>query len=220
MVGNTQHMAVLEAFHAFEQQTTSYALSLVQAYGGWGVLVGMFLESSIIPVPSELILVGAGSLGISPITVAIYGGIGSTLGAIVGYYIRKWGGRPVVDKYGKYLLLTPKRVEKAEAEVKRHGPVFVLFARLVPLIPFKVFSIASGILKVDLPQFAIYTLLGTLVRAYMLASVGLAILQYQEKALYVIAALAVLGVLLYYGNRKYKWRKRIAAKLMGNKKSA
>ena len=196
-------MDFLQLFHEFEQQITTYVLGLVAAYGGMGVLVGMFLESSIIPVPSELILVSAGALGIAPLTVAIYGGIGSTLGAIVGYYIGKWGGRPIIEAYGKYVFITPERLKRTEDEVKKYGSTFVLVARLIPVIPFKVFSIASGTLRLNLAEFIVYTLIGTFVRAYVLASIGLAILQYQEKALYALAALLVIGVVLYFAEKKY-----------------
>ena len=195
---------MLEQITIWEEAIKAGVLGLVGQYGGLGVLVGMFLESSIIPIPSEAILVSAGLLGIDPVTVAIYGGIGSTLGSIVGYYIGKIGGRPVIKKVGKYFFITEERLLDAENEVNRHGPIFVLVARLIPLIPFKVFSIASGILRIDIKQFLFYTLIGTFVRAYMLAWLGVAILQYQEKVIIPLVVLGIIAGAYYYFRRKGK----------------
>ncbi|MDP2717520.1 MAG: DedA family protein, partial [Candidatus Micrarchaeota archaeon] len=148
-------------FAEIEAFFTTHVLSLIQAWGGWGILVGMFLESSIVPIPSEAILVTAGAIGFDPLTVAIYGTIGSTLGGMVGYWIGRKGGRPIVDKIGPYLLVTPQKVEKAEKAFSKYGGGTILVARLIPFVPFKVFSITSGILRFDFKTFSIFTLIGT-----------------------------------------------------------
>src|SRR3989338_5045864 len=144
---------------------------IIVSYGGLGIAAGMFLESSFIPIPSELILVTAG-LFFDPVTVAIWGTIGSTLGAMVGYYIGFHGGRPIIDKVGPYLFITPERVEKAEKKFKEWGAATVFVSRLIPFIPFKVFSITSGILKFNFPAFVLMTFLGTIPRAFILAWIG------------------------------------------------
>ena len=157
---------MLEIINGIEQQLTAQVLAIVTAYGGFGILIGMFLESSVLPIPSELILITAGAIGFSPWEVAFWGSIGSTLGAIVGYYIGAKGGRPVVDRYGKYFFVTPSRVGRAELKFKKYGGWTILVSRLVPFIPYKVFSITSGLLKFDIKTFVVFTFIGSIPRAF------------------------------------------------------
>ncbi len=197
-------------YQSVESSALAFATSLIAQYGGLGVLVGMFLESSIMPIPSELVLVTAGALGVSPIDAAVYGTIGSTLGAIVGYLIGLKGGRPVVDKLGPYLLVTKKRLAAAERKFGEWGSWTILIARLVPFIPFKVFSIASGLLKFDFRNFVIFTFIGTIPRAFILAWVGERLVAYRGQVLSAVGAIIVLLVLAYFVKKKlfYKTSKR------------
>ncbi len=199
-------MAILDVVTQLETFFLNLGTSLLSSYGGFGVLIGMFLESSIIPIPSEVVLVTAGALGIDLWTITVYGTIGSTLGAIVGYYIGLKGGRPVIDKYGKYLLVTPERVEKAEKKFNQWGKWTILISRLIPFIPYKVFSITSGVLKFDFKNFVIFTFIGSIPRTFLLAWVGVQIMTYRESALIAIAALALIA--LWY----WVWRKKIINK--------
>lgn len=180
-------------------------LELIKSWGEWGILVGMFLESSIVPIPAEAVLVTAGLIGFPPLTVAIFGTIGSTLGGIVGYYIGKKGGRPVIDKVGPYLFVTEDKVLRAEKAFSKYGGWTILVARLIPFVPFKVFSITSGILKFDAKTFAIFTLIGTFPRAFLLAWIGTQIIAYQAYFYYFIAGVMVAGLLAHYLNKKYQW---------------
>jgi len=141
-------------------------------FGEIGVLIGMFLGSSIIPVPSEAILVAAGALGLSTITVAIFGGVGSALGAVVGYYIGKIGGRPFLEKYGKYFFIDPKKLKFIDKWFKRWGIYAVLIGRIIPLIPHKVFSIGSGFGNMDFKKFFVFTLVGSIPRCFLLSYFG------------------------------------------------
>ncbi|MEM4254861.1 MAG: DedA family protein [Candidatus Norongarragalinales archaeon] len=170
---------------------------VVVAYGGVGIAFAMFLESSILPVPSELILITAG-LFFDPITVAFWGTIGSTLGAMVGYYIGFKGGRPVVDKLGAYLFMTPERVMKMERKFGEWGSHAVLIGRLFPFVPFKVFSITSGILRFNFENFVVMTFIGTLPRAFLLAWLGNALLQYRSQFWIAAATLVLLAAVAYF----------------------
>ncbi|MFH1056689.1 MAG: VTT domain-containing protein [Candidatus Micrarchaeota archaeon] len=175
---------------------------LVVSYGGLGIAAGMFLESSFVPIPSELILITAG-LFFDPLTVAFWGTIGSTLGAMLGYGIGYYGGRPIIDKIGPYLLITPERVLKAEKKFKEWGAPAVFIARLIPFIPFKVFSITSGILKFNFPAFVVMTFLGTIPRAFILAWVGFAILEYKTPFWIALGVLIALGAITYFVKKKF-----------------
>ncbi|HIH19671.1 TPA: DedA family protein [Candidatus Micrarchaeota archaeon] len=186
-------------------QTESYFFEalkpVILAYGGLGIAFAMFLESSFVPIPSELILITAG-LFFDPVTVAFWGAIGSTLGAIVGYYIGFYGGRPAVRKIGPYLFITQERVDRAEKKFKEWGPKAIFISRLIPFIPFKVFSITSGILRFDLPPFVIMTFLGTIPRAFILALIGNYIIQYKTKFLIVLAVAVLIGIAGYVIKKK------------------
>ena len=180
---------------------------IIVSYGGLGIAAGMFLESSFIPIPSELILVTAG-LFFDPVTVAIWGTIGSTLGAMLGYGIGYYGGRPIIDKIGPYLFITPERVLKAEKKFHEWGAPAVLIARLIPFIPFKVFSITSGILRFNFPSFVVMTFIGTIPRAFILAWIGSSILQYKPQFWIVLGVLAVLGILGWVAKKKLETGKK------------
>jgi len=167
----------------------------------------MFLESSILPVPSELIFITAG-LFFDPLTVAFWGTIGSTLGAMVGYYIGFKGGRPVVDKIGPYFLATPDRVMRAEKKFHEWGAYAVLVGRLLPFVPFKVFSITSGILKYNFQNFVVMTFIGTLPRAFLLAWLGHSIIQYKNQFWIVLGAVALLAIVGYLVKKSLEKRKQ------------
>ncbi len=179
---------------------------VVLAYGGAGIALAMFLESSVLPVPSELILITAG-LFFDPFTVAFWGTIGSTLGAMLGYYIGFKGGRPAVDKFGPYFLATPERVMRAEKKFHEWGAYAVLIGRLLPFVPFKVFSITSGILKYDFKNFTAMTFIGTLPRAFILAWVGGALLEYRGQFWLALGVVVVLLAAAYVIQRQLKKRK-------------
>jgi len=149
-----------------------FVKELAMSAGPLGIFVGMFLESSIVPVPSELVLVSAGALGFPPWQVAIFGGLGSTSGAIVGYFIGNVGGRPFLKKYGKYFFITKRKLKMVDGWFKTWGEYATLISRLIPLIPYKVFSITAGIAKMNLKKFVIFTFIGSIPRAYMLAYFG------------------------------------------------
>jgi membrane protein DedA with SNARE-associated domain len=178
-----------------EQLMQNQLLTMVSQWGDVGVFVAMFLESSIVPIPSELIILGAGAIGVPLPSIIIFGGIGSTLGGICGYLIGRFAGYPAVRKFGKYICIQPHHLEKCEAFARKYGAWGVLGGRLTPVIPFKVFSIASGIVRTPFAVFVAFTLIGVLPRLYLLSVFGAAIVKYHRVALLALLALAVCLVL-------------------------
>lgn len=176
-------------------------LELIKEYGALGVLMGMFLESSVLPIPSEFVLVGAGAMQIPVLTIIIFGSIGSTLGSAIGYSIGRYGGRPFIEAYGKYFLITPGKLEAAEKWVERYGAFAVFISRLIPFIPFKVFSISAGIIRMSFIPFLIYTFLGMIPRSLVLASIGKTIMLYKVPGLVAIGG---LGIVVYYLYKRLK----------------
>ena len=160
--------------------------------GPFGIFIGMFLESSILPIPSEAVLVAAGILGFSIFDITIFGGLGSTAGAIVGYYIGRYGGRPLLNKYGKYFFITSDKLTFVDNWFKKWGPYSVLISRLIPFVPYKVFSISSGIGKMNFPIFVVFTLIGSFPRSFILGYFGSLLYTTQN----IIIMILALGVFL------------------------
>jgi membrane protein DedA with SNARE-associated domain len=99
------------------------------------------------------------------------GGLGSTLGSIFAYYVGAWGGRPLIERYGRYLLISNADILAAERFFDRYGTWAVFFGRLVPLVRTFV-SVPAGVARMDIWAFTIYTFMGSAVWAGILAAAG------------------------------------------------
>ena len=174
-----------------EQILQNDLLRLIKAFGDLGVFVAMFLESSIVPIPSEVIITTAGLVGIPIISIIIFGSLGATIGAMAGYALGRYGAMPVILKFGRFVFIKPHHIQKAEAFAKKYGAWSVLIGRLVPIVPFKVFSIASGITRIPFVPFVLCTMVGVVPRMYLLALFGVAMLKY-TKPVVIICAFAVV----------------------------
>jgi len=191
--------------HILQNNITDFITGL----GDFGVFLAMFLESSIIPIPSEVIIIGAGAIGISLSSIIIFGALGSTLGAIAGYLLGRYAAMPVILKFGKFVLIKPHHIYKAEAFAKKYGIWSVLIGRVLPVVPFKVFSIAAGITNVAIIPFIACTLIGVLPRIYLLAVFGSAIIKYKKPVLLICAAVLLVFLAFkitraFYNGRKSK----------------
>jgi membrane protein DedA with SNARE-associated domain len=146
--------------------------TLYGAAGYLGVMLAMAIESAMIPLPSELILPFAGFLvsdpsQIEPITgqpwsfwiVVIVGTIGNTLGSLVAYALGAYGGRPFLERYGRYLLIRPHEIELADHFFARWGTQTVFFSRLLPIVRTFI-SFPAGVARMDLRKFVVYSTAG------------------------------------------------------------
>lgn len=176
-----------------EAALNSGLTGIVDKFGDFGLFVAMFFESSIVPIPSEVIIAGAGALGIPIISIMIFGSLGSTLGAMVGYSLGRYAAIPVILRFGRFVLIKPHHINKAEAFAKKYGIYSVLIGRLVPIVPFKVFSIAAGITNIPFVPFILCTFIGVLPRIFILALFGSAVIKYTKPA-----AAIIVGILLIF----------------------
>jgi membrane protein DedA with SNARE-associated domain len=117
----------------------------------------MTLESSIFPVPSELVMIPAGVSAagghIDPIIATLVGGVGSVVGALLNYYILgKWLGKPFLTKYGKYILITQEKYKRAEDLFLQNDRVYTFVGRLIPVVRHLI-SIPAGIFRMALIPF-------------------------------------------------------------------
>ena len=145
--------------------------SLYERFGYIGVVIAMTIESCAIPLPSELILPFAGwsvSRGlIEPLTsspwtywaAVLAGVLGNTLGSLASYAIGAYGGRPLVARYGKYVLISAHDLELAERWFARFGEVTVFFSRMLPIVRTFI-SVPAGIARMPLWRFTLFSILG------------------------------------------------------------
>jgi len=171
--------------------------------GDLGVCIAMFLESSIVPIPSELVVIGAGAIGIPISSIVIFGSIGSALGSIVGYCLGRYAAMPVIEYVGKWLFIKPHHIKKAEAFAQKYGAAGVLIGRLLPIIPFKVFSIAAGMTRLRFLPFLLFTCIGVAPRLWLLGMFGHAAVEY-TKYVVIIGGAALIGFIVV----KYIIRRR------------
>lgn len=135
----------------------------VESWGYWGVFILMAMESSIIPVPSEIVMPPAafwaaqGKMNFWGVVAA--GTAGSYFGSVVSYFSAQWAGLPFIRRYGKYILLSPEKMIAAEQWVKNHGVAGVFFARLLPVVRHLI-SIPAGVFRMSFLPFSVVTIVG------------------------------------------------------------
>lgn len=152
-------------------------LNTLETYGCWGVGLLMALESTIIPIPSELIVPPAAHLaytkegGAGLWAIVLAGAIGSWLGATIMYWASRWAGRPLVMRYGKYVFIPQQKVEGAERWAAHYGGMGIFISRLLPVVRHLI-GIPAGIVRMDYWKFSLYTLLGSAIWCGVLCWVG------------------------------------------------
>ncbi len=189
--------------------------NLYGAVGYLGVMVAMAIESAMVPLPSELILPYAGFLvsdpsQLEPLTgspwnfwiVVIFATIGNTLGSLVAYAIGAFGGRPFLERYGKYVLIRPHEIELADSFFQRHGNATVFIGRLLPIVRTFI-SFPAGVARMPIVPFIAYSTAGAFLWSMLLVWAGTILganwvdirhtLQPFDLAIAVMVVLAVVG---------------------------
>ena len=166
-----------------------------------GIIALMAMESSILPVPSELVMPPAGywaAKGQMSFPVALVCGVvGSVIGALANYYGAQLIGRPLIQRYGKYVLLSERTLVRSEKFFLEHGEISTLIGRLFPVIRHLI-SIPAGLHRMPLPKFILYTAVGAAVWCAILTWIGYflgqheGVLRTEEIHRYVTWAMVVL----------------------------
>ena len=167
-----------------DQIVIPFLSSLYGAVGYLGVMLAMTIESAMIPLPSELILPFAGFLvsdpvKIEPLTngpwnywvVVVVATLGNTLGSLIAYAIGAWGGRPFLERYGRYLLIRQHEIELADHFFERWGGPTVFFGRLLPVVRTFI-SFPAGVARMPLRPFIAYSTAGALPWSMLLVYAG------------------------------------------------
>jgi membrane protein DedA with SNARE-associated domain len=198
-------------------------INIFAHFGYAGIVFLMTLESSVVPVPSELVIPPAGILAargeMNLLLVIIFGVAGSLLGAIICYWISWLLGRAVImiladHKYAKFLHITPEKVEQAEKFFLKYGNISIFIGRLLPVVRHLI-SIPAGFSKMNFGKFVLYTFLGSAIWVSILAVGGFYLgtqIELIAKNFKVIAeilmATAVLaGIFYWFYRRKNKSNK-------------
>jgi len=190
-----------------------WIMSVISTMGYGGVVLLMAIESACIPLPSEIIMPFAGFLVFKGEMllwgVALAGALGCVLGSIPAYYVGLYGGRPLVEKYGKYVLISHRDLDMADRWFARHGDIIIFIARLLPAVRTFI-AFPAGVARMPLPKFIAYTFIGSWIWCYLLAYVGMklgenwvSLEQYFHQFHYVIVGLGLL-FMAWYVRRHFK----------------
>jgi len=154
---------------------SAFVVATISALGYPGIVLLMGIESACIPLPSEVImpfsgyLVYAGRFNLWAVAVA--GAVGCVLGSLVAYWVGMYGGRPLIEKYGRYVLVSRRDLDLADRWFARYGELIVFTSRLLPVIRTFI-AFPAGVARMNLPRFVAYTFLGSLPWCLGLAYVG------------------------------------------------
>lgn len=158
------------------QKIFAVLVGIIASTGYAGVLVLMAIQSACIPIPSEVIMPVAGyALAHSQlqlILLATIGSIGANLGSIPAYWVGAKGGRPLIERYGKYVMLSGRDLDLAEKFFQKYGSITVLVGRLLPIIRTFI-ALPAGIAKMNQVRFHVYTFIGSWPWCYALALLGM-----------------------------------------------
>ncbi|MDD5277658.1 MAG: DedA family protein [Methylovulum sp.] len=152
-----------------------WLLTTIGTMGYTGIFLLMAMESSIIPIPSEIIMPPAGYLvheGKMDMGLVILSGtLGSLFGAYINYFTARYLGRPLLLKYGRYVLITEEHFDKVERYFQSHGEISTFIGRLLPVIRHLI-SLPAGLAGMSHIKFSVYTLLGAFIWVSALTWIG------------------------------------------------
>jgi membrane protein DedA with SNARE-associated domain len=206
--------------HQFIQHLTDWYNHALQTGGYAAVALLMTMESSFLPLPSEVIIPPAahladiGQLKLSFAGIIIAGAFGSWLGATIMYWFARMAGRPLVLRYGRLVLFPPEKLEKAERWMSHYGAMGVFIARLLPGAR-QLVGIPAGIARMGYLKFSIFTILGATIWCSVLCYVGVKAGEDQQLmhgelrhvALWLGGAVLFLGALYYFFVHRHMQKK-------------
>jgi membrane protein DedA with SNARE-associated domain len=194
---------------------------IISTTGYAGIALLMAIESACIPLPSEIIMPFSGYLvstgRFDLIMVATAGAIGCNVGSTIAYAVGYYGGRPLVEKWGAYILISRRDLEMADRFFGRFGSITIFLSRLLPVIRTFI-ALPAGIARMNQVKFQIYTFLGSWPWCFALAYVGVKLGQrwdsdptlreFLHRFDAVIIAVILIGIVWYV---RRHWKHRLSA---------
>ena len=208
-------------------EMTRWIMDLMRTHGQVSVFIGVMIEQIIVPIPSPMIVMGAGAILIAPALsipdallqilwiIVLPGAVASTLGSYIGYMISFYGGKALVVRLERFLDVDWKGIEKLEKRFNRKKEALSIFlSRAIPVFPISLVSIFAGLLRVPLKPFTLYTFLGSIFRCLLLGFFGWWIGATYEKAATRldsvetwISVLMLTGMFIAFGYLYRKYRR-------------
>ncbi len=191
----------------------TWIMGVISTMGYGGIVLLMAIESACIPLPSEIIMPFAGFLVFKGEMVlwmvAVAGALGCVVGSIPAYYLGMYGGRPLVEKYGKWVLISHKDLKWADHAFEKHGDIIIFIGRLLPAVRTFI-AFPAGVARMHMGKFILYTFVGSLIWCYLLAFAGFKMGEHWESLKvyfhefhYVIAGAGLIFV-IWYLKRHFK----------------
>lgn len=154
----------------------SWIIGVISSLGYGGIILLMGIESACIPLPSEVIMPFSGYLVYKGVLtlwgVALAGAVGCVVGSIPAYYLGMIGGRPLVEKYGKWVLISHHDLHIADRWFEKHGEIIIFIGRLLPAVRTFI-AFPAGIARMHMGRFIAYTFTGSLIWCWVLAYAGM-----------------------------------------------
>ena len=192
---------------------SAFIVGTISLLGYSGIVLLMAIESACIPLPSEIImpfsgyLVSKGEMNLW--LVGLAGAVGCVLGSMVAYWVGMYGGRPLIERYGRYILISHHDLDLADRWFKKYGEIIVFASRLLPAIRTFI-AFPAGVARMNIPKFIIYTFAGSLPWCLGLAYVGQKLGEQWDKDPRLKALFHrfdfVIGILLVLGAGWWIWR--------------
>lgn len=187
-----------------------FVIATISALGYGGIVLLMAIESACIPLPSEIIMPFSGYLvftgNLKLWGIALAGAVGCVLGSLLAYWIGAYGGRPLVEKYGKYVLISHHDLALAERWFSKHGEITIFIGRLLPVIRTFI-AFPAGVARMNLSKFNFYTFIGSFIWCYALGWIGMKLGEnWDTLGTYFHRFDALIGAMLAAGAVWYVWR--------------
>jgi membrane protein DedA with SNARE-associated domain len=197
---------------------TNFITSTIDAWGYTGVALLMAIESAAVPLPSEIIMPFSGFLvekgRFTLFGLAMAGAAGSVIGSVATYALGYYGGRPLILKYGRYVMITEHDLALTERFFQRYGKLSVFIGRMLPVVRTFI-SIPAGIGKVSFWPFVVYAFIGSFIWSYFLAWLGMRLgenwhgLESYFRKFDLVIGIIILALVAYWIRRHIKNRVRI-----------
>jgi membrane protein DedA with SNARE-associated domain len=196
-----------------------WLVSTIGAMGYTGIFLLMAMESSVIPIPSEIVMPPAGYLAqqgkMNMALVILSGTLGSLVGAYANYFVARWLGRPLLIKYGRYVWITEEHFDRVEKFFLAHGEISTFVGRLLPVVRHLI-SLPAGLANMNHVKFTVYTVLGAAIWVSVLSWIGYfigenqeLIARYSEHAVIDVILFSIVLVGIYIAIQRRRARSRI-----------
>lgn len=196
------------------QEAIMWLVMTIGAMGYPGIFLLMAMESSVIPIPSELVMPPAGYLAqqgeMNAFLAILCGTVGSLVGAYANYFAAHYLGRPLILKYGKYVWITEEKFARVETFFHKHGEISTFIARLLPVVRHLI-SLPAGLAGMHHWKFSLYTVLGSALWCTILTMIGYVIgrnqqliFQYSHHALIGVVIFSAILIAVYVRHHRRK----------------